>query len=157
VSVTVEPGPTATEAALLASFLTGRDVPCPQCEYNLRDLSGHRCPECGEELALRVGVVEPRLAAPITGLIALSAGAGLNALLLLYGLAMIWKRPGVSGLAIFFRCNIIGLVAQGVALFVWLRYWRRIRQRPAAQRWLLVCGCVALTLANLIYFTQNVR
>jgi predicted amidophosphoribosyltransferase len=44
----------------LTAFLAGRDQPCPQCQYNLRDLQGTRCPECGEELALRVNIAEPR-------------------------------------------------------------------------------------------------
>src|SRR5688572_24753805 len=37
----------AAPAGLLRAFLAGRDVSCPNCEYNLRDLAGDRCPECG--------------------------------------------------------------------------------------------------------------
>jgi hypothetical protein len=36
----------------VGEFLADRDVPCPACGYNLRDLSSARCPECG--LALRL-------------------------------------------------------------------------------------------------------
>ncbi len=36
---------------MLREFLAGRDVFCPQCEYNLRGLDQPRCPECG--LAIR--------------------------------------------------------------------------------------------------------
>ena len=59
---------------LLSVFLDGRDVVCPGCGYNLRDLQCSRCPECGEELTLQVGLVEPRQTAAISGLIGLAAG-----------------------------------------------------------------------------------
>src|SRR5882724_749530 len=69
---------------LLRAFLVGRDVLCPACGYNLRDLLGERCPECGEEVVLQVGLVEPRHAAAIAGVIGLAAGAGMSGLLLVY-------------------------------------------------------------------------
>jgi hypothetical protein len=31
----------------LQTFLTGRDVPCPKCGYNLKGLDIGTCPECG--------------------------------------------------------------------------------------------------------------
>lgn len=36
-------------------FVRGRNVPCPRCGYELRGLEKPRCPECGEELVLKVG------------------------------------------------------------------------------------------------------
>ena len=36
-----------SEASLLQDFLRDRDVTCPRCAYNLRNLVGNRCPECG--------------------------------------------------------------------------------------------------------------
>src|SRR5437016_1347309 len=91
----------ASDASLLQTFLADRDVPCPQCGYNLRDLRGSRCPECGEDLVLRVTVAEPRQAALIAGLVGLSAGAGLNGLLLVYmGVQLLrenlWSDPGLT-------------------------------------------------------------
>src|SRR4051812_44145979 len=81
---------------LLLQFLAGRDVECPQCRYNLRDLQSDLCPECGERIALRVQLVEPRQAAPIVGLIGLSAGVGFNALLILYAFLFRAFHPGLS-------------------------------------------------------------
>ncbi len=45
---------------LLSMFLHGRDVPCPLCGYNLRDLTQQQCPECRHELLLTVGVAKLR-------------------------------------------------------------------------------------------------
>src|SRR3954452_18346660 len=81
---------------LLVRFLADRDVECPQCRYNLRDLRSDLCPECGERIALRVQLVEPRQAAPIVGLIGLSAGVGFNALLILYAFLVRAFHPGLS-------------------------------------------------------------
>src|SRR5690242_19299363 len=74
------------DADLLIRFLAERDAPCPTCGYNLRNLQGTRCPECGDDLVLKVNVADARLAPLISGLVGLSAGAGLNGLLVLYGL-----------------------------------------------------------------------
>src|SRR5205823_14867222 len=72
--------PASDDAAMLKQYLGSRDVPCPHCNYNLRNLTSNVCPECGEEVTLRVQSLEPRQAAPIAGLVLLSAGAGLNGL-----------------------------------------------------------------------------
>lgn len=51
---------------MLVGYLQHRDVLCPRCGYNLRNLTQPTCPECREPLSLKVGVV--RL--PIAGLLA---------------------------------------------------------------------------------------
>ena len=40
----------ADERATLLAYVAGRDVGCPACEYNLRDLRSDVCPECGVRL-----------------------------------------------------------------------------------------------------------
>ena len=44
------------DGGLLLAFLAERDVPCPLCGYNLRNLTRPQCPECRKDLALTVGV-----------------------------------------------------------------------------------------------------
>ena len=46
-------------ARLLRLYLARRDVRCPLCGYNLRNLTSARCPECGEIIELRVGLAKP--------------------------------------------------------------------------------------------------
>ena len=55
---TVTPGRDPTEdraSAMLVTFLRERDVPCPCCGYNVRNLTKPVCPECEEPLVLKVG------------------------------------------------------------------------------------------------------
>src|SRR5439155_15756670 len=135
----------ADDPALLAVYLSSRDVPCPQCGYNLRQLTGVNCPECGEALALRVQSADPKQAAPIAGLIALSAGAGLNVLLLAYAIIVVnFRAMPLREIVKFIGVNGVGALVLGSCTFVWVRSWRRIRRLPAHNRWAWVAGCAIL-------------
>jgi hypothetical protein len=143
---------------LLPVFLAERDVACPACGYNLRGLREHRCPECGEAIALRVGLVDPRQAAAVAGLIGLAAGAGMNGLLLGYAvIRMVFFRDSLGGMDPFLVLNVGGLLVEGGALVLWLRFWRRIRRLTRPSKIKLVAGCWALTLLNLLLFSAFVR
>ena len=144
------------EADLLRRYLLGRDVECPSCRYNLRDLTGERCPECGQAVALRLQMAEPKLAAMLTGLVALSAGAGFNALLTIYFAIDVYHQ-GYPMDYKFLVINLSGLVVEGAALAAWLGLWRRIRRIEPVWRWALVAGCAALTLCNIVVFSLNIR
>jgi DNA-directed RNA polymerase subunit RPC12/RpoP len=149
---------TGADLELLHQFLRGRDVACPSCSYNLRDLPGERCPECGQVIVLRLQLAEPKLAAMLTGLVGLSAGAGLNGLLLVYFLITVMVvRRSPSGMAYFFVFNAIGLLVQGGALAAWIVLWRRIRRLPPAARWLLAIGCCVMSLVNIVLFSLTIR
>lgn len=55
------PAAAADPVAHLLEFLRDRDVPCPLCGYNLRNLTRPECPECRQDLSLTVGVERPRI------------------------------------------------------------------------------------------------
>lgn len=143
---------------LLQEFLRGQDTPCPACGYNLRELTGSRCPECGEVLALQVGAVEPRLDASIAGLIGLAAGTGFNGLflfaVLIYDLVM---RHGWDGDRHLLVILGLGFFAIGWAMAIWLRFWRKIRRLSPTQRWLLVGAGWLLTIADIVVFAISVN
>ena len=69
----VDPDP---QAARLIEYLRERDEPCPQCDYNLRNLVSPFCPECGHRLKLAVTLADVYLKAWITLLVAMCCGAG---------------------------------------------------------------------------------
>ena len=132
----------ADDASLLRAYLAARDQPCPRCWYNLRDLTGSRCPECGDELRLQVGLVEPRLAAYLVALSFACLGLGASALL---GMVALLDAPASWwGQACAFA--LIGLfVASAAATSVLLRkrlVFRRL-SREAQWGW-------AMSLAGLV-------
>jgi hypothetical protein len=158
--ITLPDAPAAADrTSLLRSFLVDQDVPCPQCGYNLRNLRAERCPECGEQLVLRVNVAEPRQGALIAGLVGLSAGAGLSGLLLIYiGIQVLYRgRESWPEMYRFVAITGGGFVVEGGALLLWLWLWRRIRRRSLASRALWAGVCWALTLANIIFFSLTIR
>lgn len=55
------PSHTPREVELLLTYVRDRDVQCPRCEYNLRNLTQPVCPECREHLVLKVGTRRHRV------------------------------------------------------------------------------------------------
>ncbi len=140
----------------LELFLAHRDVPCPGCEYNLRGLTGETCPECGEALELRVGMVEPKLGSFITGLIGLACGAGFHAMVLLWAVSLMVRRQGGPSLRDVGLLTV-GFVLCGTCLALWLRGRSRVRKSPPNLRYSLVAGCWLLSLLTAGLFFWQVR
>ncbi|HWB20597.1 MAG TPA: hypothetical protein VG711_09875 [Phycisphaerales bacterium] len=80
---------------MLLDFVRNRDVPCPRCDYNLRNLSQSMCPECKEPLRLTVGVQKLRLG-PLVLSIAPGIFSGMAAMFLTARIAMVLmaRAPG---------------------------------------------------------------
>jgi uncharacterized membrane protein YidH (DUF202 family) len=149
--------PVADADAQLLQFVRERDVECPGCGYNVRNLTSDRCPECGEQLQLGLRLVEPRQAAPIAGLVGLAAGFGLGGLLLIYaGIVSILMKQG-GGLDRFVTVNSVGFIVHGAALWLWVRNWKRIRRLNPRPRWLLVAAAWAMPLAFVVIFAMYIR
>ncbi len=81
--------PLTSDGELLIAYLSQRDVPCPACGYNLRQLQRPSCPECGRDLLLSVGVVGGLSNAWITALISALAPAAIG-LPFLIGLVIVF-------------------------------------------------------------------
>ena len=139
---------------LLLVFLRDRDVPCPACAYNLRNLTTNHCPECGHAMALGVRMAGRGLKAWIALLIltCLAAGTGLFWILaiaivsLQRGLAgavhrFLWSQPA-TGLAVI--AFWIALPSVAGVLIVRRRF---VRLPPAAQRLIVVAAIVYVTTA----------
>lgn len=76
------------EVELLLQFVQERDVHCPRCDYNLRNLTQPVCPECREDLHLAVGLGRPK-----------------------FGWLIATLAPGIfSGIAAFFMAGMLIVV-----------------------------------------------
>ena len=97
---------------MLLEFMRGRDVSCPVCGYNLRDLTNMTCPECEHQLELCVGVQDVRLL-PFVMAIAPGIFSGLCALFL--GTVMVVSIIANGGRPVGIPWTIVAL-----DLFGWL-------------------------------------
>jgi hypothetical protein len=135
---------------MLLTFLRGRDVPCPVCGYNLRDLTTARCPECGDELQLQVGAVERAQGWYIVALLAACLGVGGSLLFSMLALVHAPSNWWIRSLGAQLLLVQLGLA--GVTTALLLIYRRRIvRSSTQTQRLLGVVICVGvLVLSALI-------
>lgn len=122
----------ASDADRLVEFLRDRDMPCPQCEYNLRNLQSPICPECGQALQLAVTLVEPYLKAWIALLAAMCAGGGLG---ILWIIASIGEGPPPPRFFVPIMMNVAMIPAAWIVLHTrrrFLRAPRHVQWRRAA-------------------------
>jgi len=137
---------------LLQQYLAEHEAPCPGCGYNLCALTGDQCPECGQQLALRVELAEPKLAAFITGLVGLAASAGFSGLLLGWLAITLIVRGHWPGDGQLNGILVGGLVMSLALLGRWVQRRRWLRCQSTGKRWALVVFCCALPLLNLTVF-----
>ena len=136
---------------LLSMFLRGRDVPCPLCGYNLRDLTQQQCPECRHELLLTVGVTKPRflwflLAMTPCTFAGIAAGLALIPMIV-QGLAGAGPPP-----AVIVTLVLLGLVSALGGLMLIRHRFAFLRQEPRRQRRLAVAVWMIHALALLAWF-----
>jgi uncharacterized paraquat-inducible protein A len=150
-STTVTAPPAAgletADAEALSAFLRDRDIPCPLCRYNLRHLSSPRCPECGRELELRVGLSEPRQGAWLLCQIALTAPAGIG----LVAVPITFKDGWPQNTSVQWLFNIcfawfMGSVPFAAAVF-WLR--RRYLRLPRGVQWGFAIAAAVLAVGTI--------
>lgn len=140
---------------MLTEFLATRDEACPGCKYNLRGLVGDRCPECNQQITLRVALTEPRIGGFLAALIGLSIGAGFNGLLVVYGLIVFGNRGGSPGP--FIQITGIGAGVFGVAIFFLLRRRNAFRRLSPSWRFSVIALSWLLVAASFIIFTAGIR
>ena len=131
---------------LLQQYLAERNEPCPRCGYNLRALRNEYCPECGDRLRLKVGLVEPRLAAYVTSLV--FAAIGFGGSFFFSGIAAIyapsdWWIETISGPLL-----ILLLLVAGPAVLLLAVLRRHFTRRPTAVQW-----AITATLALYVIFS----
>lgn len=153
------PPPIAGEeaSALLLQYLATSDQPCPGCGYNLRGLTTARCPECNEALRLQAGLVEPKLAWFIVGVVGLAMGAGFG--LLVFGAVVVqrlvsrWRATSIwEGWPILLTGVVCALMTWG-----WVALRRRLNNKPAPLRWGLAIGTHIWSIALAVLCVLFVR
>ncbi len=133
-----EPRETLDTERMLLDFVRGRDVECPLCGYNLRDLTKTTCPECEHPLELRVGVQKlnllPFVMAIAPGIFSGACATVLSVLIVVNYIANAGQLVGVEwpiiGLAVF------GLISGIVAVVIIIRRNKFLKRPRAHQRFI---------------------
>ena len=137
----------------LRELLNGRNVPCPSCDYNLRDLTGDRCPECGVALSIE-GLLRPTSIFDWSWAVALmSASIGIvesylkwHELRITGRLEYGWFEDEGSPWEIWTsHAYWLGLIPLALALLICRRWFGRL---PRGLRWSVA---VSLALACLLF------
>lgn len=142
---------------MLVAYLREREEACPGCGYNLRALTGTRCPECNQELVLRVGLAEPRLAWFVAGLVGIGMGLGFSLLLLLYAIQRSVFGRGGRMQTEFLAPVALGTLVGAIVLMVWIRSRRRLSGASSASRWGCAIVAVVIGLVCPVWFMFAVR
>jgi len=138
----------------LALFLTGRDIDCPGCGYNLRDLGTEHCPECRHRLVLTVSLADPPAVRFTLAAIALSAWGvafGLLVVAVLIISALERDAPTGDAAVVLLWSPLVGCVVAAALLlrFLSLRSRRLFASRTKGMQWLTVLRCAFVSLALL--------
>ena len=144
---------------MLRGYLAERDEECPGCGYNLRDLTGTRCPECNQELVLRVGLAEPRMAWFVAGTVGISMGLGFCLMLTIWaGVSLVWQSSRGGGPQFGQIVPLAaGSVVGGLLMWWWVRARRRLSGATAERRWCWVAGMTLAALMCPVWFFVIVR
>ena len=118
---------------MVEAYVCNRDVACPTCKYNLRDLTSGVCPECGETPVLRLQAEHPQVGILVLGLLPLTMGLGF------FGIAGVtfvvlsmyfgdWA-PGFYWVAPLIIAGVCGLATR-----LWIARWTRVRRWRLGRR-----------------------
>jgi hypothetical protein len=141
----------------LVGFLRQRDVACPLCEYNLRGLTSARCPECGRELRLSVGLTEPFMRAWILLAAAAFGSGGSGVFLLFLVMRSGWPRDSGSLRAFVINVCLTYLIASIPLAVLVPPTRRRFLRLPQGRQWALAWGLVFVSSAAMVLFAAFVR
>lgn len=145
------------QADALRGFLAERDVACPGCGYNLRGLTGERCPECNQGLELGVQLQDAAWGTLVGTIVALSIVAGIAGVMLailIGGTIYFGNGPGGRGFEAFmlFGYPAIVLVIGGVPAVVLShtrgRAW--FRGRSGWDRRLMLVGAIGFSVGVIV-------
>jgi hypothetical protein len=120
--------PVESDNQALITWLRDRNAHCPLCDYNVRNLTTPRCPECGQMLRLTVALAEPYLKAWITLLVSLCPGAGMGVLWLWSIFMTRGRAPWQLWVAVTIHILMIP------AVFFALRYRRQFMRLSRTQQ-----------------------
>lgn len=124
----------------LIAWLRTRDVACPICAYNLRDLAGVHCPECGGRLRLHVGSDNMKLGAWFVGVLGLALALGFDGVVTTLMIGVFILEPPTSPgerqvVLTLIGCFVLLTVLAGMGVLAMVRARRRWARLGVGTQW----------------------
>ncbi len=141
----------------LLAFVHNRDVSCPACGYNLRNLNNAVCPEREQPLHLTVGLAQQRVGLLIAT-VAPCIFSGIAAILLAIPLLMVEVTGGPPQPTSIILTDISGWISGFVGLGIIVGRQRFLRLRPEVQAawaitmWLAHFAAFGLLVFYVLYY-----
>jgi hypothetical protein len=147
-----------SEIAFLLRYLQFHEVACPLCKYNLRNLTVPRCPECGREIKLTVGMAEPYLLPWILGTIFMAMAASIGVVFLIA--CVLFGPPPLDPVSLrdvaMLSCMFWGILAIPLTI-VLVALRRRVFRADRAVQWSLAGAIFFINSVLLVLFFANAR
>lgn len=146
------------DAKTLQVYLANRDVPCPNCSYNLRGLSTSRCPECNLEVSLRLELEEPHLRALLVTAVGWWSSVAVPAAVVItaFGITMLPEvnsPTGSEAVLILYIPLAFAIASVPPAIyFVTVAGRRRLRSATKTKRRMMAIGGWIALLTFLVTF-----
>lgn len=144
-----EPELSYEERQALKVLIENRDAACPGCGYNLRGLTGDRCPECHRMISIDV-LRKPTRAGPfLAGAIGLSIGLGACVIFVLASILTL-SFDSHEFVRILVACALLT-----TALVFWTKHRERVLLLPGGLVGFLIALCYLLSLATIILIVAS--
>lgn len=137
---------------MLLEFVYERDVDCPRCGYNLRNLSRPVCPECQEELSLRIGVKKIHVA----GLLLAVAPGSFCGIAFFIFIAMCMMHGFPRGMPFEALLTLTFILFSGLFTLIFATQQRRFLQMAYASQAVWVFVIWLIHFAAFVMFISNV-
>ncbi len=136
-----------TQADMLKTFVADRNVPCPVCGYNLRNLSSAQCPECSASLEMRVGSSDLRMGMWLVALLSAALPLGFGVLVSVIVFLATYGEPEWEFHIAF---GLLSIIEGGLVAWLVVRrraFWAMPRPRQRALTWLVAVLSIACVSA----------
>ena len=141
---------------LLERYVRERGGACPSCGYDLAGLTDEKCPECGERLVLRIGMVELRMGLFVCGILGFACGLGFTLTMLGFALHAVVSEPMYGPSIHELLPLMVGLVVSGAGTVFWVAKRGRIRRLAREVRVPLAMSGWVVWVLTLSWFLSSI-